>query len=493
MNFLLPPGLSAGSDPELLRACLVGGQDNMPYPTQVRRDTNRLTLGRNVDESGALVVPWCVPGAGCLMETSGTLIERAAPYHLPVELARGKVNQLRGQLADWMAGGLQVSPAVHQQIREATRSLSRAVTASPSDQAGPLAQDALAQSHRAAEDLVQLYVDQVFQVRHQRQPRLDTDLGCRLGTLPFPPELADLLPRVCNSIGLPLSWHEVEPAESDYRWPAHDAALDQAQSRGLTVSAGPLIDFSRTRLPDWLWLWEGDLQSLASFMCDYVETAVRRYKGRIRSWHLTAASNSASILGLSEDELLWLTVRLAEAARQIDPDLQLLVGISQPWGEYMALEDRSHSPFVFADTLIRSGLNLAALDLELVMGVAPRGSYCRDLLETSRLLDLYALLGLPLRVTLGYPAAAGPDPAADPEQTVAAGYWHDGLHPDAQADWAMAYAAMALCKPNVQGVLWCHLSDAEPHQFPHCGLLDREGQPRLAMTRLRELREQHLR
>ena len=40
------------------------------------------------------------------------------------------------------------------------------------------------------------------------------------------------------------------------------------------------------------------------------------------------------------------------------------------------------------------------------MGVTPRGSYCRDLLETSRILDLYALLGLPLRVTLGYPSSA---------------------------------------------------------------------------------------
>ena len=77
--------------------------------------------------------------------------------------------------------------------------------------------------------------------------------------------------------------------------------------------------------------------------------------------------------------MLGLTYRLAEAARQVDPSLELIIGIAQPWGEYMALADRTHSPFIFADTLIRSGLNLAALDLEMVMGVTPRGSYCRDL------------------------------------------------------------------------------------------------------------------
>ena len=50
----------------------------------------------------------------------------------------------------------------------------------------------------------------------------------------------------------------------------------------------------------------------------------------------------------------------------------------------------------------------------MVMGVTPRGSYCRDLLDASRVLDLYALLGMPLQVTLGYPSAGGADPLADP-------------------------------------------------------------------------------
>ena len=141
----------------------------------------------------------------------------------------------------------------------------------------------------------------------------------------------------------------------------------------------------------------------------------RRYRHRIRRWQLTAASNSASVLSLTEDELLGLTYRLAEAARQIDPTLEIVVGVAQPWGEYMATVERTHSPFVFADTLIRSGMNLAALDVELVMGSSLRGSYCRDLLEASRLLDLYALLGVPLRVTLATPAR--PPPTLTPTRT----------------------------------------------------------------------------
>ena len=120
---------------------------------------------------------------------------------------------------------------------------------------------------------------------------------------------------------------------------------------------------------------------MAKFMSRYVEAAVRRYRTRIRRWQVTAASNWANILGLTEEELLWLTVRLAETAKQLDPGLEVSVGVVQPWGEYLVVQERQHSPFLFADTLIRSGLNLAALEIEVVMGVTPRGSYCRDLLE----------------------------------------------------------------------------------------------------------------
>jgi hypothetical protein len=130
--------------------------------------------------------------------------------------------------------------------------------------------------------------------------------------------------------------------------------------------------------------------------------------------------------------------------------------------------------------------------VEIVMGVMPRGSYCRDLLEASRLIDLYALLGVPLRITLGYPSSSGPDPDADPDYRIDAGYWRRPFKTDVQADWAEAFATLALCKPGVQGVFWTHFSDAEPHQFPHCGLLDAQGAIKPALQRLRTLRAAHL-
>jgi hypothetical protein len=492
MTFLLPAGLSTEANRELERACVAGGPDSMPWPTRVQIDSGKLTLHRDVDESGFVVLPWEIDGAGRLMASTATLMERALPYQVQLELARGKVNQLRGQTADWQAGGLEVPPALAEQIRQASLAFGRAVTATPAEQTGPQAQEALALTARAADQLTRLYMEQVFHVRHQREPRLGTELGCRLGHA-LDAAAAESVLQTCNGVAIPFTWSAIESSEGNYDWQQQDALLDWAESQGLPVIAGPVLDFSSAQMPDWLWLYERDLNSLEKFMRSYLATALKRYRRRVRRWQLTSASNSAAILSLGEEEFLWLTIRLAQAARQIDPTLELVVGIAQPWGEYMAVEDRTHSPFIFADTLIRSELNLTALDVEIVMGVTPRGSYCRDLLEASRLLDLYALLGVPLRITLGFPSEATTDPRADPELRVAAGRWHGEFSPANQADWAAAFAALALCKPYVQAVHWVHLTDARPHLFPHCGLLDAHGNPKPALHQLRELRANHLR
>jgi hypothetical protein len=493
-TFQLPAEVSSDAVRELEHSFMAGGPDNMPWVTMVQPYAdNQIQIVRPVEESGYLSAPWTIDDGSLLMACTGTLMERQRPYHLLVELARGKVNQVRCQEADWRTGGLSVGPHLHDRIQQASNAFGHAVTRMPSPEGESQAQEALNLGYGSAAELVRAYVEQVFQIRHQRQPQLETTLACRLGpTLPSRDQTGQITSSF-NAVYLPLAWNLIESTEASYRWDQCDALLDWALKNQLDVTAGPLIDFSSAQLPAWLWLWEGDVTSLATFMCKFVEVTVRRYRTRVRRWQLTAASNWARVLALSEEELLGLTYRLIETARQVDPGLDVMFGVAQPWGEYMAQEERTHSPFIFADTLIRSGVNPWALDVEIVMGVTPRGSYCRDLMEASRLLDLYALLGVPLRVTLGYPSAGRPDTQADPEAMVGLGQWRDGFTPAVQADWASLFAELSMCKPYIQGVQWTHLFDADPHQFPHCGLFDAQGNAKPALAHLRALREAHLR
>ncbi len=493
MTFQLPAGLPADAARELERSCLAGGPDNMPQPTRTLVDGDRLTVQNDEEDSNYLVAPWPLESLGQLMGTSATLMERATPYRLLLELARGKVNQVRCQAADWRMGGLHIGPLLQNQIHEATRAFGNAVSVAKAPEGVDVARHALQLGYQAAEQLTLAYVEQVFAIRHQRQPRLDSMLSCRLGPQVPAAESSEALLQSFNSLTLPLSWGTVERDEGAYQWEQWDALLDWSERHGVEVTAGPLLDFSSAQLPAWLWSWEGDVAGIAAFMSKFVELAVRRYRGRIRRWQLTAGSNCAKMLGLGEEELLGLTYRVFETARQIDSGLELIAGIAQPWGDYTGQEKRTHSPFLFADTLIRSSISLWALDIEIVMGVTPRGSYCRDVLEASRILDLFALLGLPLRVTFGYPSSPKPDPLADPEMRIDAGRWQEGFLPQVQAEWAAQFVALALCKPFVQSVQWTYPYDAESHQFPHAGLFDADGQSKPALDVLRHLRQTHLR
>src|SRR5436309_7546791 len=91
MTFQLPAAAAARDGRDLERACLAGGPDNMPWPTDLRLNGRHLVLQNLSNEPGGfVVVPWDVAGAGRLMGTSATLMNRSAPYRLVLELARGK-------------------------------------------------------------------------------------------------------------------------------------------------------------------------------------------------------------------------------------------------------------------------------------------------------------------------------------------------------------------------------------------------------------------
>jgi hypothetical protein len=491
MHFLLPSRLSAESARQLTRAYVTAGPEGMPAPTQAQIQGGVLAIQRSVGDSGSLHVPWSVSENGQLILATGTLIERPHPYHLLVELARGKVNQVRSMACDWECGGLVLPPHLADRIHWVGLEFARTVCCQESrPEVEALAEQTLRDAVQLGEALVELYVEQVMAARHVQQPQFDTSMSCTMSSPPATSELERSFLGAFNAVRVPFLWPEIESAEAQYNWDRTDAVIHWARERGLGVIAGPVVDFSLQRTPEWLALWKGDVQGLSNVILDYFEAGLQRYGGDVRVWQLTANANCPAVLGLEEDDTLWLTARMAELARQVDAQFQLIAGIAQPWGEYLGRQDRAYSPFGFADMLLRSRVSVSMIDLELVTGVQHRGSLGRDSLETSRLLDLYSLLGVPLRVTLGCPSQSAPDAMADPAYPIDDG---EVYSPASQAEWTRRLASLAACKPFVVGVSWTNFSDAEPHQFPHASLVNAQGQPKPALAVLTELRRKHLR
>jgi hypothetical protein len=484
MRFYVDPVELLSDWPEMHRA-YISGVDQAAWPTRVELDGKLLTCRRQNSDSGKLNVAWPVPGFGRPIVTTASLPERDEPYVLAVELARGKIVQIRNQVAFWHAAGMTIPSEFMNLHRESHRLLAKAVAIQHLPrEAAEFAQQAIVSAFHAAEILTRDYTQQRLEMRHRQYPQLPTVLGCSLGDTALEPAQQEHFLRAFNGAAIPLQWKHIEPVEGDYRWDLYDAQVDWALDNNLLIRGGPLIDLSPGGLPGWLSQWQHDYWNLQSFVCDFIETVISRYVGRVRIWEVAARANAGGALAMTEESRLTLVAKVLEVARQVDPEGQFLIRIDQPWGEYQARGQHKLSPMHFADALIRAGMELAAIHIEIGVGYTPSGSPSRDLLDLSRLIDQWTVLGLPLQVTLAFPSAPSHDPQVTTDLEVDPNFWKTPIDEAAQAAWIQDYVPLLLAKPSVVAVFWNHFSDAQPHRFPHAGLARADGTPKPGLDHL---------
>ena len=491
-----------------LERIYVAGPEDIPWSTRARWDGEELVVERSVSDSGAVYVPWKIDGHGLFLLGTTTLIERERPYLLPLELARGLLQRIRTRLFHWELLGLETPTELKQDLEEATRAFSRAATSQRDlATAAQAANRALSQGMAVADTLVDCHTRQSMETR-QRQGPIATLLGVSLGAKQPSVRVRRELVDTCNIIQLPIPWRELESREGRIRWKPTDEQLGWCQAAGLKISIGPLLQLDDRGIPDWMYLWEGDFENLTRLMLDHVRNVVSRYAGRVHLWHVAARVNNGIMLSLDEEQRLQLVAQALQLTRQIDPRTPMVVSFDQPWGEYLAHQQRDLSPFHFADALVRAELGLSGVGLEINAGYYPHGSSQRPAMEYGRLLDRWSLLGLPLMVLLTEASSTENAPKALPAIRVDGAAGHDAEGADlrqygrdeTQRDFAEHSPAartasllpLLLARSTVQVVLWNQLSDKRPHEFPHSGLFDGKGQAKPLLQTMRELRKNYL-
>jgi GH35 family endo-1,4-beta-xylanase len=493
MRFLLHPTELIADLPEAHRAC-ISGLDGRIFPTRVEIDGNIMTCRRQSSDSGKLHVAWPVEGFGRPVITSSSLPERDEPYVLAVELARGKICRIRDQIGYWELAGMTVPDEFLGLHREAHRQFARATAVQDQpEEATRLANSALAYAFQAAEIVLKSYTNQRLEVRRRKTTHLPASLGCNLGHTVPESSWADQFCEAFTAAVVPLEWRLIEPKEGEYQWDVYDQQVEWCQQNNLLVIGGPLIDLSPEGIPGWLRQWEHDFFNLQSFVCDFIETAMSRYVGKVRNWEIASRVNSGGYLALNEENRLTLAARTLEIASQVDDENQLLIGIDQPWGEYQARGNHHLSPMQFVDALIRSGAALSGINLEVGVGYRPRGSASRDVLDFSRMIDVWSGLGVPLYVKLAFPSATGIDENAVSDWEVDGHGWKTPWSEQAQCDWLDLYLPLLMAKQSVVGIQWSHFSDQTPHQYPHAGLLDANGRAKPALERIARFRNEYSR
>lgn len=480
--------------PHAVERAYLAGIEYVPWLSKCRLANDQIIVERDTDESGNFYIPWRVQAHGETVISTGSLMEREAPYHLPVELARGTLNRIRNQLAVWKSLGFRPPAEVARQLQDATEHFIRAAIAQHTpESAADEAEQAISKAMTVIDLMTAAFTKQVYATRHHESQKLATVLAANIGTEPLTESVRGQIQPAMNGAVIPFCWREIETEEGQFDWAVVDEQVAWCQDAGLKIWTGPLISLDSLHIPDWLYLFEDDYDNVRSYAVSFVEAAVQRYAGRVQVWQCAGGMNVEGAISFPEELKLRLTVDVVQAVRRHDARTPMVVTFDQPWAELLARQDLDLSPVHFADALVRADLGIGGLGLEINLGYWPAGSLRRDLLEINRLVDFWSGLGLPLMFLLTMPSSNNEDPQARKASAAQECFAGNGdLTPEQQAKLAELLLNFLVCKQAVYGVAWNQLSDRQPHAYANGGLLDAQDQGKPVLKTLADIRGMHL-
>jgi hypothetical protein len=476
--------------PAVQQRAYLASPDGYPWQSKVKLEDGCLEINRDEADSGYFNLPILIDGLGERMLTTSCLMEKAQPYDLCIELIRGTVNRLNQQYLSWKEAGLE-TPKEFLPDLEKLKSEFATLATSPESTSETVTLKLLADSLNLGDKLASLYVDQVLKLRHERQEKLPLLCGVRLHQPPKKDQLAQVL-ALSNAATVNVNWRSVEKDEGKFDWTESKTTLEFCRSQKLKTVCGPLLDLRSFALPDWIYLYEDSFEDLTDTVLHFTGDAVKQLAPFVQIWNVAASMNGDLAIELSEERRLKLTLSAIETVRRADPKKPLIVTLSQPWSEYLAWHDWELPAINFADDLLRSGVGLTGIGLEIDIGYSQPGDTPRDLLAMSRMLDQWSLLQVPLVIWLSAPAVM-----MQPAKNQRKGVPLVGLHGAEPSDLLQAKVArdwypMLLAKQCVHAIFWNQLTDDTLGGAAAGGLFNSDGQPREVTQVLTEIRKTRL-
>jgi hypothetical protein len=499
-HFEVPPAAESYLDSILWEDAYLCGIEGIPFQTAVRREGNRLTLARNVDSSARLIVTGLIPGLGYRTLSSCSLApnESGPAYSLALELARGGLYIARVQSDAWERSGLALNEKYTSSMNLATSLWLESVTTPDSHPGHEKSVESLTHLQTAIDELGDLFSMQSIAFRKSKEVQLGTLMAAAITPpepLPSKPEdeASDPLwaeyTQTFNSIAVRMSWADIETDSGSFDFDATDRVMKASQAAGLRIIAGPIIDFRERLMPHWLYLLEDNFDAFFNATVKFVEQVVQRYRGQVQLWNCATGLNTPGPLPLSDEQAMRLAVGILQTVRRADPNTAAILSFDQPSGEYLAKYRNAISPIHFADAIIRSGLGMAGLGLDLRLGYKTGSTFPRSAIEIGQLVDRWSTLGMPLLITLAVPGGSGRDLlAGGPTAVLESPEFLSDCEGD-QLRVAGPIVRTLLAKHVVHGIVWDGWHDGRRHVTSHAGLIDSSGHPRPMLTYLKRLRQ----
>jgi hypothetical protein len=538
------PGHSQPAKTWPLRHAHMFGADDVPIPGEVKFDAEAGVIRcskRTPDSSGlSLQFPIdAIPGragAGLLTLQTCLLPERDKPYLLSLELARHRIMLILNKLEDWALFDLPASDEGMQLFEKARQAFTDAVVAQGdtagvpaggfySTKADELARLSLAYAMEAGELLTLSHAKTQFgkrmsgelaqaaarvaaptnaltdhEVAESRNALLGSvgvilptppQIGCVVSSEQFTPALQKAVQLGCDFISMPMRWVEMEPTEGRYVFSKTDRWIEWAiRTARVPIVGGPVVDLRRGSVPEWLYIWEHDYQTLRELVYEHVKNLVTRYRRTVGTWTVVSGLHVSSNFTLSLEQVMDLTRLAVMVVRKLQPSAKVQVQIDQPWGEYFAFSNtRAMPPIMYAEMVGQAGINPDLFSLRVEMGQAEPGRSTRDLMALSAMLDRFAALERPLSVTLSAPSQPPSAEDLGLEGEHEPGHYRSAWSAEAQTRWMTQAIAVVASKPYVHSVAWHELYDLpKAHDARHDGLFDANLAMKPSLARLAEIR-----
>jgi len=470
------------------------GQDGIPLRADLVAADGQVSCMKRVPGASGLALLWQAGMAGEFILPTSRLPEREEPYLLNLELARAQVMRLAQKREDWGLFDYAEGAALNQEYANVRGKFVQALKAADDPPAAAaLADEALVAGLNLGEQMALFHAEIFINRRKAIGPAgMRATFGCNAVLDSASEKFQELVRDTFDFINVPTPWKHIEPKERVYEHSYVDAWVTWAGRNRKIVHAGPLLSFEPSCLPDWMYLWEHDYDTLRDMAYEHIQRTVKRYERAVHYWKVVSGIHAYNNFNLNFEQLMELTRMTCQLVKKVAPRSQVVIELVMPWSEYYARNQKSIPPLLYADMAVQSGIRFDAFGVQVCMGAPVDGHYVRDLMQTSSMLDEFVGFAKPLHITA---CQVPSEPAADPADAWSgeadsskAGQWHVPWSPRLQAEWLQAFYRVAISKPFVESVCWRDLTDGPGHYIPHGGLCDGDLQPKLAYKELRNFK-----
>lgn len=481
-----------------LRNAYLIGADQNAIKAEIRFEEGQILCKKR--DSGTAALALQVPAGDCGELTLQTTLlpDREQPYLLSLELARHRLMMLYNKLEDWgMFDRLADDHPVMRRVNVARKRFIESLCHMANDQAkaDKLARESLQIAVDGTEELALAHAELLLNRRKDTKSIPKYAVGAGMPLHVSHEHLRAGLRANFDVLSLCTPWKDLCEKEGEYNWDHMDQWAEWAARNRMPIMAGPLVCFDPMMVPDWLLKWKDRYQAIRDFIYDHVERVVKRYKQIIGVWKIVSGLHVNRHFKFNFEQIIELTRLCAMLVKRVQPQGRVLVEIAEPFGEYFGQDQRSIPPLMYCDLLVQGAVSFDGFSIKLLMGQAQPGHYCRDLMQVSQLLDLFAGYGKPAHLNLAAPSQKVTAEMIAPQQGEQpvddnSGYWRAPWSPVVQSHWLEAVYHVAFSRPHIESVIWHDMVDHEKAELPLAGLVNDQLQGKAAFRKLVQFRKQ---